>query len=840
MKFLMDGLAVYFPYEYVYKEQYEYMLEIKRAYDAGAAKGGGGHSVLEMPSGTGKTISLLSITISYQIAYPTKIGKLIYCSRTVPEIEKVLEEMRRLIKYIEGHLGEHTPSFLGLALTSRKNLCIHPDIRSERNGKVVDAKCRGKTASFIRAKNDGKSECNYFNGFEEMGKQEPLPPGVYNLDDLKRYGEEKMYCPYFLARHAISHANVVVYSYHYLLDPKIAQLVSKELGKDSVVVFDEAHNIDSVLIESMSVNIHKRHVDRATANITKLKSKIKNMKEKDAARLSEEYRRLVQGLQANRESAASDAAMANPVLPADVLEEAVPGNIRQAEHFAAFLERFNEYLKVRLSVLHVVHEPPNAFLQDLSEKVHIERKPLRFVAERLQSLIQTLELVDVDDMASLVLVANFATLVGTYQKGFSLIIEPFDDRAPSIPDPVLHFSCMDASVAILPVFERFQSVIITSGTLSPLEMYPKILNFRPVSMRSFDMSLPRTSLCPIIVTRDGEQTTLSSRFESREDEQVIRGYGALLVDMCATVPDGVICFFVSYTNMENIVSTWADQGIIDKIRRNKLVYIETKDAIETARALESYNKSCENGRGALLLSVARGKVSEGVDFEHHYGRAVLMFGIPYVYTQSRILRARLEYLHDNLSVKENDFLTFDAMRHAAQCVGRAIRSKTDYGIMCFVDSRFARSDKRTKLPQWIQRKIKPAHQSLSSVEAIQVSKDFLREMAQPYEKNFGKHLLSADQIAEMQGIDPMEALARTAAATAAVSAATKAARAAKAAADAAAISTAAVGSAGDAGSAADDEAEMDDPIAAATSKPDGHASKKARLVVRLPDVADDA
>jgi DNA excision repair protein ERCC-2 len=32
---------------------------------------------------------------------------------------------------------------------------------------------------------------------------------------------------------------VVVYSYHYLLDPKIAELVSKELGKDSVVVFDE-------------------------------------------------------------------------------------------------------------------------------------------------------------------------------------------------------------------------------------------------------------------------------------------------------------------------------------------------------------------------------------------------------------------------------------------------------------------------------------------------------------------------------------------------------------------------------------------------------------------------
>ena len=58
----------------------------------------------------------------------------------------------------------------------------------------------------------------------------------------------------------------------------------------------------------------------------------------------------------------------------------------------------------------------------------------------------------------------------------------------------------------------------------------------------------------------------------------------------------------------------------------------------------------------MLLSVARGKVSEGVDFDHHLGRAVLMFGIPYVYTQSRILRARLEYLRDQFQVKSNYFI----------------------------------------------------------------------------------------------------------------------------------------------------------------------------------------
>lgn len=35
------------------------------------------------------------------------------------------------------------------------------------------------------------------------------------------------------------------------------------------------------------------------------------------------------------------------MLPNEILDEAVPGNIRRAEHFTAFLARFVEYLKVR-------------------------------------------------------------------------------------------------------------------------------------------------------------------------------------------------------------------------------------------------------------------------------------------------------------------------------------------------------------------------------------------------------------------------------------------------------------------------------------------------------------
>lgn len=88
------------------------------------------------------------------------------------------------------------------------------------------------------------------------------------------------------------------------------------------------------------------------------------IKKTDASKLQDEYQKLVEGLQ--DASNAEDSFASNPgmpstslvtapdltdvhacqVLPEDLLQEAIPGNIRKAEHFIAFLKRFVEYLKV--------------------------------------------------------------------------------------------------------------------------------------------------------------------------------------------------------------------------------------------------------------------------------------------------------------------------------------------------------------------------------------------------------------------------------------------------------------------------------------------------------------
>ncbi|KGL73074.1 TFIIH basal transcription factor complex helicase XPD subunit, partial [Tinamus guttatus] len=593
-------------------------------------------------------------------ARPLELSKLIYCSRTVPEIEKVIEELRKLMDFYEKQLGEKVP-FLGLALSSRKNLCVHPEIL---------------------------------------------------------------------------HANIVVYSYHYLLDPKIADLVSKELARKSVVVFDEAHNIGGSPSPSLRLPI-----PRATPAPLQCPLEGPARRSPRPSWLWDTPLRVL-SLKATSDTLRSprghhEAAPA-PQGPRSPLSgaapaEAVPGSIRTAEHFVGFLRRFLEYLKARVRVQRVAQESPPAFLKDVYEKVCIERKQLRRRRpERRRSLLRTLEIADVADFSAVTLVANFATLVSTYSKGCGWVtlscafeagghwLAP--SRPPSHPCPQPHVPSLSPP-----------------QTLSPLDIYPKILDFRPVTMATFTMTLARTCLCPMIVGRGNDQVAISSKFETREDigtRDRIWSYGDGVGDKGWNIE----LWGQSWGQGTGDIELWGQGPGQGTGYRAMGTELGTKNG--------RYRAACENGRGAILLSVARGKVSEGIDFVHHYGRAVVMFGVPYVYTQSRILKARLEYLRDQFQIRENDFLTFDAMRHAAQCVGRALRGKTDYGLMVFADKRFARADKRGKLPRWIQEHLTDANLNLTVDEAVQVAKFFLRQMAQPFQREdqLGLSLLTLEQL----------------------------------------------------------------------------------------------
>ena len=198
---------------------------------------------------------------------------------------------------------------------------------------------------------------------------------------------------------------------------------------------------------------------------------------------------------------------------------------------------------------------------------------------------------------------------------------------------------------------------------------------------------------------------------------------------------------------------------------------------------------------------------------------------PHAHTPTRVRRrARLEYLRETFQIRENDYLAFDAVRQAAQCVGRVIRSKADYGLMVFAgaacgcmrggfgwrpplrawadgrscrrrgaavlaqgacgiarsipprpyptpprsallhppplplscaDKRYQRHDKRDKLPSWITQHLRDAHLNLSTDMLLCIAREFMRSMAQPYDRSAaGRSLLSEATVNALDSAAP--------------------------------------------------------------------------------------
>lgn len=195
MKFWLDDVLVYFPFKLLYNEQKEYMEGLKKILDQG------GKGIIEMPTGTGKTVSLLSFILSYQLAKPLQYRKLIYCTRTFAELEKTIEELKLVVDYILNEISEEetertlrileeraaqeknnqledlegdkvmkkkgwkdkkplpktrlmTPKkILAIGMSARRALCVHPEVSKFTEREKVDAECFSRTARWHRAQN---------------------------------------------------------------------------------------------------------------------------------------------------------------------------------------------------------------------------------------------------------------------------------------------------------------------------------------------------------------------------------------------------------------------------------------------------------------------------------------------------------------------------------------------------------------------------------------------------------------------------------------------------------------------------------------------------------------
>jgi Rad3-related DNA helicase len=123
-----------------------------------------------------------------------------------------------------------------------------------------------------------------------------------------------------------------------------------------------------------------------------------------------------------------------------------------------------------------------------------------------------------------------------------------------------------------------------------------------------------------------------------------------------------------------------------------------------------YLKAARKPNGAILFTVMRGKLSEGVDFKDKDARAVFIIGVPFACVTETKVSLKKEYLdrrhHDPLDrypLSGQEWYILNAIKAVNQAIGRIIRHKDDYGVIGLFDERFfVRAEIKGKLSLWAQ------------------------------------------------------------------------------------------------------------------------------------------
>lgn len=258
----------------------------------------------------------------------------------------------------------------------------------------------------------------------------------------------------------------------------------------------------------------------------------------------------------------------------------------------------------------------------------------------------------------------------------------------------LHFYCLNAGI-IMSSLHRAHCIALASGTLTPTLGIAAELD-TPFPHISCQAGIPSNKVWVGLVNN------IAYNHSNLQSEEVKEGLGSLIASVCAVTPHGVLCFVSSYQTLNACIKRWKETDLWMRLNNLKHVCIEKKIG-NHEKMMKQFYENVEK-KGALLLAVYRGKVSEGMDFKDHQARAVICVGIPYQNNKDIAIKAKIDYnTRYRTELRQlpsaNAWLNIQAFRAINQALGRCIRHKEDWGAVVLADSRY--SNNKQYLSKWI-------------------------------------------------------------------------------------------------------------------------------------------
>ncbi|KAH0789274.1 Fanconi anemia group J protein [Histomonas meleagridis] len=617
------------------------------------------NALLESPTGTGKSLSLLASALAYQnhiIATTSESVKIYYLSRTHSQLKQVVKEIKKL---------PYRPQ-IGI-LASRKRTCIFDQVRNSKN---IDSNCIAERHNCPFSKNNNVIPDEFLHQ-------------VYDIEDLVNYCVDNNRCPYLITREIIKQSDLILCPYNYILDPSIMARLHLDIF-GSILIIDEAHNIENSCRDSMNVKLSlhqfkeaRQEAALATTTNAEEGTWLFNM-QPHLQNVNDFLYHLIEWFTTRKQFREND----NEFIP----EKDVNTTLGSWHLSSKTWVTISESLKVLLT----------------PDKETGSRMPDKFVLP-LQKLYYVLNEMFKNNSSQM--------------RKFHILYKYGKDEK----NELMMILCMDPSIVFSPIANMAHSVILASGTLSPLNSFSSELGVDFEIKLSAQHIIDQSQVAAFTIpSYEGVQLTSSYKSLKSNFDKMAKALGTITIKLMRVIPDGVLFFVPSHHFLNELIEKWKSTKVYQKINDIKPIFVEDQSN-DSDMLIEKYKESIEYGLGGLMIGVCRGKMSEGIDFADSQARAVLMFGIPYPNYNDINIQLKMNYNDKHSSaftnnvrqlMNGNEWYDAQAFRSLFQAIGRCIRHKNDYGAIILMDERFQKQ--LNCFPNWVQK----SYNKAQNIDAI--------------------------------------------------------------------------------------------------------------------------
>ncbi|KAJ8328749.1 hypothetical protein O5D80_002730 [Batrachochytrium dendrobatidis] len=607
------------------------------------------------------------------------IPTIFIASRTQKQIQQIVRELREKSTY------RPRISILG----SREHYCINPQLKRSTN--------KGEECTSLIE----TDSCGYFNRTRQLQGHAKIQGeernAIWDIEDLVTVGKRTRGCPYYAAKALAETAEVIFAPYNYIIDPHVRASSGISL-ENSILIIDEAHNIESSCMDSGSADFTEQEMIETSRDLEGIVKQGHHVDEYNTLihliKMFLDWRCKFEDSFTIHEFSKSLKIWQGPEISQLLGDMGIlPGSIPMiTQAYATIQETMGSSDKFKLLKREY---PSQRSLQLIGGLVMI----LRFLFSFDPDFI------------------NDYRMVLTKSENESRV----KDSLPWVY--TFSFWCMNPAVIFKHIESMTKSIILTSGTMSPISSFSRELGVKFAHTLEAPHIIKDDQLCIGSLPSGANNMPLVGVYKSFETFDYQDQLGLSIARLANLIPQGLLVFLPSYMWLDKLMDRWRQTGLEQRLGKTKYIFTEPRANAkkELENLMAKYDSISSTESGAILFCVYRGKMSEGIDFSDHRARGVICVGLPFPNIKDIKVLQKRDYNTQRASSRGlltgSEWYSMQAYRALNQALGRCIRHRNDWGAIILLDERFSQSRCTSNLSKWMRTKIRQ-WKTLQEAEAV--------------------------------------------------------------------------------------------------------------------------